>query len=70
MFAYLSPDDIEVSPEQIAFYKSRGYDMKAWRNYERLIVNDKLPKSRSFEPLEKMYADMATARRKTDAALR
>jgi hypothetical protein len=41
MFGYLSPDDIELSQEQIEWYKSLGYDMDSWLKYKPLAINGK-----------------------------
>jgi len=49
MFAHYKPEQIDVDDVARAFFAGRGYDMESWAAGELLVLNDKLPGSKTAE---------------------
>jgi hypothetical protein len=55
-FAWYGPDVLELSSDQIQWYKDLGYDMDAWLRGEPLCINCKYPASREKEAMAEVRA--------------
>jgi hypothetical protein len=64
IFGWYDDGQISIADEQAAWFKARGYDMDAWRNGERLVVNHKLPDSRMGEVFDEIIRDREEAAKK------
>jgi hypothetical protein len=62
LFAHFLPHEIHLEQDQIAWFESRGYDMKAWLAGEYLQVNAKLPKRGLRDAVALMRAEEGSER--------
>jgi hypothetical protein len=67
IFGWYGPDVLELSGEQVRWYKDLGYDMDAWLRGESLSINGKYPISREKEAM-KMVMDAIDRDRSATAA--
>jgi hypothetical protein len=49
LLSWYGPDDIELSPDQMQWFRDRDYDIDAWLRREPLILDGKWPDSRRKE---------------------
>ena len=56
LFSWLTPNDFELSDEDIVHYKGRGYDIDSWLKGESLVVDQKHTKEKFLPSIDAMLA--------------
>lgn len=58
LFSWLSPNEIELSPDDVAHYKALGYDMDQWLAGESLGMNGKITRAAGFEKIRETMNEL------------
>lgn len=60
IFSWLNSNDVHLEAEDVAFYKSHGYDMDAWLKGQSLAVNGKDTVEKSAATFSKVFNNVVT----------